>query len=41
LPAASVPFGSHAGMPIGIQVIGPRQRDADVMAAVRTLCPAT
>ncbi len=41
LPAASVPFGSHAGLPIGIQVIGPRNHDADVMAAVRTLYRAS
>lgn len=37
LPAASAPFCTHAGMPVGIQVIGARAADADVLAVVRAL----
>lgn len=36
LPAVSVPIGvSHEGLPIGLQVIGARQHDADVLAIAR------
>ena len=35
LPAASVPCGFVDGMPIGMQVIGPRFNDAEVLQAAR------
>lgn len=42
-PAASLPCGwSEAGLPIGLQVVGPRHEDADVLqfcAAVEALLP--
>lgn len=37
LPAASVPFGTAKGMPIGVQVVGPRGADSAVMATVGAL----
>ena len=41
LPAASVPAGrDNAGMPVGVQVVGRRGRDADVIAVARELEPA-
>lgn len=37
-PAASVPCGfTAAGLPIGVQVVGPRHADASVLAACKTL----
>ena len=33
LPAASVPCGFVDGMPVGLQIIGPRLADAEVFAA--------
>ena len=38
LPAISVPSGlTRAGLPIGIQVLGPRFREDSVLAAARAL----
>jgi amidase len=37
LPAASVPFGTEDGLPIGVQVIGPAFREDLVMAASAVL----
>ena len=36
-PAASVPAGlSHGGLPVGLQIVGKKFRDEDVLAAART-----
>lgn len=32
-PAASLPAGTHRGLPVGMQIVGRRYRDADVLAA--------
>lgn len=38
LPAISVPAGSSkSGMPIGVQIIGPRKSDAELLALARTV----
>jgi aspartyl-tRNA(Asn)/glutamyl-tRNA(Gln) amidotransferase subunit A len=37
LPALSVPFGAAAGLPVGVQVVGPWQQDARVLAVGRLL----
>lgn len=42
-PAASVPAGlTSAGLPVGLQIIGKKFRDEDVLAAAKTfeeICP--
>jgi aspartyl-tRNA(Asn)/glutamyl-tRNA(Gln) amidotransferase subunit A len=37
LPALSVPFGAAAGLPIGVQVVGPLHQDARVLAVGRLI----
>ena len=38
LPAISVPAGKNdAGLPIGIQLVGPRRSDAALMALAKSL----
>lgn len=38
LPAVSVPAGvDKDGMPIGVQIIGPRQKDAEIFALVKSM----
>ncbi|HKV31107.1 MAG TPA: amidase [Candidatus Dormibacteraeota bacterium] len=37
LPALSVPFGAAAALPVGVQVVGPWQQDARVLAVGRLL----
>ena len=37
LPAVSIPMGMHAGMPLGVQIIGPRGSDPLVLRIARAL----
>ncbi len=37
LPSISVPFGSAAGVPIGLQIVGRRGADWQVLAAAARL----
>jgi aspartyl-tRNA(Asn)/glutamyl-tRNA(Gln) amidotransferase subunit A len=37
LPALSVPFGAAAGLPIGVQVVGPWNAEARVLAVGRLI----
>ena len=37
MPAVTVPCGIHAGIPLGLQVIGPRGSDRDVLALAAAL----
>ena len=37
LPAVSIPMGMHAGLPLGVQIIGPRGGDALVLRVARAL----
>jgi Asp-tRNA(Asn)/Glu-tRNA(Gln) amidotransferase A subunit family amidase len=42
LPAISVPCGfSAGGLPVGLQIVGRRDRDADVLALARAFERAT
>ena len=40
-PAASVPCGFAAGLPVGLQIVGPRHADATVLAAAHAFQMAT
>ncbi len=40
-PAASVPCGFVAGLPVGLQIVGPRHADAAVLAAAHAFQQAT
>ena len=40
-PALTIPFArTHAGLPIGLQIIAARGRDADLLATARTITAA-
>jgi aspartyl-tRNA(Asn)/glutamyl-tRNA(Gln) amidotransferase subunit A len=40
LPALALPSGFEDGLPVGVQLIGPRWREASVLAAGRALSEA-
>jgi aspartyl-tRNA(Asn)/glutamyl-tRNA(Gln) amidotransferase subunit A len=40
-PAASVPCGFASGLPVGLQIVGPRHGDAQVLALAHAFQMAT
>ena len=40
-PSISIPAGSHAGLPVGLQLTGRPNGDADLLSVARAIEPAT